>query len=925
MNKTSWPSALLLSLVLAVSLPGCSKPTTEQQWQQARAFADKGEKKAAIIELKNLLADRPDHAAARLLLGQLYLDTGDAESAAIELKKAIDNGADPVAAAAMQARAHLARNEPAKALAALDPQRLPGQPDAPQLLSLRAQALVQSGKIAQAEQLFQSALQRDPGSADAALGLARLALVQRQPEQALARVDAILQRQPQHADSLLLKADLLRAKGDKAGAKAMLQQVIATDRNKTQAWLGLIALALDAGQTSEARKQLAELRKIGPDTLIARHFESLILLQENKPDQALALALDILKSAPGFPPGNLLAANIEYGKGLYQQATTHLTAILSKTPGHLPARRLLIATLLKQGELDKANAQLTPLLEQHPDDAALLNLAGEVAVRRKDYAKAMEVYSRAARLAPQNTEVQTRLAMTKLASGDANEGLHDLEQLALKDGKAVQADMVLALTHINKQQWPQAEAATARLASKQPDSPLPGVLRASILLGRKDVAGARKALDATLQKHPGFVPAAVNLARMDLADKQPEKALQRFETLLAKDGKNVDLIMAYAEFLQLTGKAGDAQSWLEKAHQARPEAIQPTLALTAIAMRNKDAKRALELAQSGVSKKPDSPALLDNLAMVQLASGDTNQALATFAKLVKVAPTAPASYIKLARAQAQSGASAAAIDSLQKAISLNPGLIDPYVWQAELLRKQNKHQEALAVATRLQSQLPKSAAGHLLAGDLLMQAGKPAEAAAGYTKAAALDPAEPLAALRLSDALFAQGKKTDAEAVVAKWLKVHPQDVQARLHVADQLMRQQAFKAAISRYEEVLQLQPRQLAALNNLAFLYHQQRDPRALALAEQALSLQPELPAVQDTIAMILLDTGQAPRALALLENAAKAAPGQPDIQLHLAQALARNAQKQRAQAVLQALSPDMRRRLDQTELNQLESQLK
>ena len=59
-----------------------------------------------------------------------------------------------------------------------------------------------------------------------------------------------------------------------------------------------------------------KLRKIGPDTLIARHFESLILLRENKPDQALATALDILKERRAFLPSNLLAVPISgHGKG----------------------------------------------------------------------------------------------------------------------------------------------------------------------------------------------------------------------------------------------------------------------------------------------------------------------------------------------------------------------------------------------------------------------------------------------------------------------------------------------------------------------------------------------------------------------------------------------------------------------------------
>ncbi|HEV7816416.1 MAG TPA: tetratricopeptide repeat protein [Janthinobacterium sp.] len=55
---------------------------------EARSYHQKGEEKAAIIQLKNVLQRETNNAAARLLLGEVYLDTGDALSAEKELRKA---------------------------------------------------------------------------------------------------------------------------------------------------------------------------------------------------------------------------------------------------------------------------------------------------------------------------------------------------------------------------------------------------------------------------------------------------------------------------------------------------------------------------------------------------------------------------------------------------------------------------------------------------------------------------------------------------------------------------------------------------------------------------------------------------------------------------------------------------------------------
>ena len=143
MKKYTWPSALLVSLVL--SLGGCGKPSAEAQMQKAREYIAKGEKKAAIIEFKNLLADYPDNADARRQLGQLYLESGETDAALIELKKAVEHGADKVATASTLARALLAKGDHLKALEYLDPKKLPEADTAPALIVLRGHAFAMRG------------------------------------------------------------------------------------------------------------------------------------------------------------------------------------------------------------------------------------------------------------------------------------------------------------------------------------------------------------------------------------------------------------------------------------------------------------------------------------------------------------------------------------------------------------------------------------------------------------------------------------------------------------------------------------------------------------------------------------------------------------------------------------------------------------
>ena len=96
---------------------------------------------------------------------------------------------------------------------------------------------------------------------------------------------------------------------------------------------------------------------------------------------------------------------------------------------------------------------------------------------------------------------------------------------------------------------------------------------------------------------------------------------------------------------------------------------------------------------------------------------------------------------------------------------------------------------------------------------------------------------------------------------------------------------------AIATYEKALSLEGRQRypLALNNLAWLLRSSDPDRALALAEEAHKAAPASLTVSDTLAMILLASGepeQVLRAATLSEDILETAPDNPAYLLHSAQ---------------------------------------
>ena len=68
-------------------------------------------------------------------------------------------------------------------------------------------------------------------------------------------------------------------------------------------------------------------------------------------------------------------------------------------------------------------------------------------------------------------------------------------------------------------------------------------------------AAARAAFTKAVELSPTYLPAIVNLARLDIAEKKPADARKRFEALVAKDPKNEQALLALADVMARTGCA----------------------------------------------------------------------------------------------------------------------------------------------------------------------------------------------------------------------------------------------------------------------------------------------------------------------------------------------------------------------------------
>ncbi|MHB1231455.1 MAG: XrtA/PEP-CTERM system TPR-repeat protein PrsT [Burkholderiales bacterium] len=897
-------SALILALLATPVLQGCnhSNPTEQELIQRAKDYEDKGNIKASVIELKNALKKNPNSPLARLLLGQIYLKANMGAEAEIELKKAQKLGVNRESITPQLGEALLLMGDYKRVLDEIKPSEQTSKPNLARIYQIRGEALLKTGKLQDACSLFQQSLNTDTNYPPTYWGLAQCAVTDNNMSKAKAWLDTALKINDKRAKSWIFMGDWDQMNNNPQAALVAYSNAIKSDPNSLIALNNRASLNIALGQLEAAKVDVGKISKLAPKSLLAEYTQALLAFKQKQYPQARDALQNVFQINPDHMPSVLLAGVTAYVLGSYQQAQSYLSRYLVNFPNQAYVRRVLAATLIKQNQPNKALETLAPLLTPDSKDAQALALAGEAKFMTKDSAQATKFLDRAITLDPKNASIHGQLGMNYLIMGDTLGAVNELETATALDPGQYQVNSLLVASLLQRKEYDKALAVIDAMEKKIPNSPITFNLRGKAYMGKQDWGNARKNFTQALAIAPAFFPAAASLAQLDLRDNKPDAARKRIEAILEKDKNNVQAMMALAELAAVQKQDQEYVRWLERARKAQPNAILPRVKLTEYYLAKKDKVKALNVAHETLTAYPDSPEAFVLLGTTQLAVGDKADALKTFTQLVEKAPSAPASYLQLALAQSAVKKLTAARASLNKALELQPDFRRAQELLIRLDMAENKGSDALKIARQIQAQQPTSPVGYDWEADILMAQKQYVQAIKAYEQALAKG-ASSDGLLKLYRAQVIAGDKNSAEQRLTMWIRQHPNDLVVREYAAGTYMLSGRNREAISQYEEILRSAPQNVVALNNLATLYQLVQDPRALALAEQALKLAPEQPGVMDTLGWILVQQGQLPRGLELLSKAAAKAPGAAVVRYHYGVALAHSGRNSDAKKELEA----------------------
>jgi len=614
-----------------------------------------------------LLRNAPNNPQLLLLAGQTELKLGGLALAEAHFSKAASLVPKAAAPRRLLAQVQLRTGQTDKALATLRPLVEANPPDADALIQT-AQAQLIAGDAKAADATFARLAKLKPGDNRARTALALSQLSQGKDASAIGELQAIAAADPGTvADMALISARMQR--GDFAGALKAVDALAPKlpGQPLPDQLRGRIALAHQ--DNAAARKAFDQAVAKDADFMPALAGLAMLDLADKQPAAAKARFEAVLARHPNHSAAMMALAELAARSGApAEESVQWLERAVKSDPANPGPRTLLIdqhmATRALKPALTAAQAAVTAL----PDNAELLDRLGRLQLMTGDPQQAISSFNKLAGLQPKSPLPQLRLADAQAAAGNTKAVAAAVRRAAeiAPDALAVQqAQVKLAIAEGKPEQ---GLAAARAVQAKLPDEALGYLLESDIDMARRQWDSAA----ATLRKA--------------LVRKQPGDSLPRLHAALVAAGKTAeadklaaDWRKAHPDDLGLVMHLGDMalrRGDLAGAEQeyrqvlARQPANVTTLNNLAYVLARQNKAGGVALMDKALALSPDSPALLDTMALCLAAEQQLPRALELQAKAVAAAPGAPQFRLQLAKLQLQAGDKAQARSELDKLAKL---------------------------------------------------------------------------------------------------------------------------------------------------------------------------------------------------------------------------------------------------------------
>lgn len=707
---------------------------------------------------------------------------------------------------------------------------------------------------------LKNVLKIDPKNADAYYTIGLIEERERNWPKAFANYSQAVEVMPTHAAAKAKVGKFYLLSGEIGKAEKIASELLAANPNDIAGRTLRAAITARKGDRAKAIAEVEAVVASAPADSDAAAFLATLYLGNKQPERAETVIRNSLKTGNKDIGLRFELIRILLARNDLKGAEEQYKAIIAAEPKTFSHRQALALFYNRSNRVKEAENVLREAIKADPkDEQRYLVLAQFFAAQNrfdqadKELSAGIKELSKAYQLRFAQVELSQRTKQLDKARAQ----LDEIIEMDKTGQHGLRARNQLARMDLAKGD---KAAATKRVGEVLKESPRDNdalLLRARMALADKQYTNAIADLRSVLKDQPESVEVIGLLTAAHMANREPQLAKETFSNAVNRAAQNVNLRLAYAQFLARIGDLDGSLKQLDEALQRAP----------------KDARVILTKAEVEAAKK------------------DWSAAEATTAKLKEIQPDHPFSSYRMGLVYLAQGKNEQAAIELEKALAKAPAAIEPLTALVNVRTREGKFDDALArIDAGLKAQ-PNSFAIMQLKGEVYAAQGKLAEAETTLRQAIAANPKAVGPYAALARVALRQGNANAAVQILQQGLAALPANPQLSVDLAQVYQLAGKPDQAIAQYEAMLKRDPKNNLVANNLASLLSDSRTDTASL--ERALQVAKPLeasgnPTYIDTVGWIYFKLGRTDDAVRLLNQVVAKAPQIPIFQYHLGMAL-------------------------------------
>jgi tetratricopeptide (TPR) repeat protein len=694
-------------------------------------------------------------------------------------------------------------------------------------------------------------------------------------------------------------------KGQYREAEIQFENAIQVDSRFADAHYKLALAAMKLQQWPTAYQELSTtVQIIQPDTndpnalklLYAAHLDLANLLILGRQFNDAKEHLDLLEKKRPDADFYIARANYYAGTNDTKDALEDLKQALKLDPSRSDTYLNLAMFQMRGQDWNGAEDSFKEAVKLSPKSTNALVSLGNFYQTRGRFPEAEQAFRQAITAAADDPNPRLSLASLYMAENKPGEAEEFLRQ-SKKDfpnnpvGYRMLGDFYFSNNQLDK--------ATAEYASLYRDHAKDMVVKKNyiqLLILKDRLDDARKLNDEVVKAKPDDQDAQVYKGEIEIRSGRASDAVNTLQAVLKNDPDNAVAHYQQGLAFDQLGNTNRAEAEWRDAVRLRPDIVEAHRALAGVAIHRSDASALAQEADQIIALQPSAP---DGYLLRAVADIDRkNYATAdeNIHRSLEKQPNNPGAYVQLGNLRMAQSQFADAQRAYQQALDQDPNSTDALggVLNVDLVQKQPDR--AIATAKTQLAIYPKNVGFHIMMGQLLLEQKKDlAGAEQEFKQASDLDKKNSEAMVKLGLVQNLRGATDQALQTYLDGAKINPKEVAFYLLAGGIYEAKQDWDNAKQQYQKVLQIQPDNPLASNNLAYVMLEQGGnvEVAFAMAQTARRQLPDNPNSADTLGWAFYHKGVYTSAITQFKAALKKEPDNALFNYHLGLAYAKSGQ--------------------------------